>query len=399
MIKKQILFVSTRNIPEPPIAGREHMMAFAFNAISSIGEVREFRIKSIFEELTLRRLFGLIWGAVVSLLSLRPMPLQLMLFYDPRVGNHLKKVLSETGIVDVYLDGVRSGIYALQLRREIPNLNIVCDFDDLMSRRISILIEKGLPISAGYLKKWTPSWVQTHLLDGALSRVLKFYERWALLAYETMISSVSDSVVLVSSVDAVHLHQICPKAKIAVIPPSVRADAYFAPLKRIKRFVFVGADSLLQNRLTIDYIINLWSKYKPKAELHLYGRLTRIYPEIDHVYYHGFVEDISQAYEVNSVLFSPSFIGGGVKTKILEAISYGAIPVGTALTFEGIAGDSSQLVLLESELIDLAMFPDKWVSRLNTAGELFSSGVVHNHSPYHLQKSWCRLFYDKHSSN
>ena len=59
----------------------------------------------------------------------------------------------------------------------------------------------------------------------------------------------------------------------------------------------------------------------------------------------GEVEDVADFYEQIDFLLVPSFVEGGVKTKVLEAAEYGIPSIGNATTFEGIKGAENALCI------------------------------------------------------
>jgi glycosyltransferase involved in cell wall biosynthesis len=66
------------------------------------------------------------------------------------------------------------------------------------------------------------------------------------------------------------------------------------------------------------------------------------------IIYAGFVEDISTYYKGADLFLNPVLSGGGVKTKIIEAIAYGTTVISTKTGAEGIVrevcGDKLQVV-------------------------------------------------------
>jgi glycosyltransferase involved in cell wall biosynthesis len=387
-ISPRVLMVVTRDIPAQAESGRERTMSFIKRALSAGAAIDTVRLYSVLERRSVGRILSVMWAALSGLLRSQPIPLQTLLFYAPGYAAQLDEAVRRSQPQAVYFDGVRSGIYALALRRRYPQLNLVCDFDDLMSRRIEVLAERRQPISVGYLKKLVPGWVQKHLLDGVVARAIQAYEHRALRGLENRISQACDKVVLVSSVDARHLREQQPGGAVEVIPPFMEAQRPLQELKEIKRFIFIGADSLLQNRLTIEYLVAAWQRLRPETELHIFGKLTGSYPQVERVSFRGFIDDVADAYETGSVLLAPSFVGGGVKTKVLEAFSHGVIPVGTETTFEGIHADCCKLTLTERQLEDLIQQPQHWLSIINSAGAIAAQGVANNHSSQLLGQRW-----------
>lgn len=387
----RVLMVVTRDIPVQAESGRERTMSFIKGALAAGGEIDTLRLHSVLERRSVGRILSVMGTALGGLLRGEPVPLQTLLFYSPGYLAALTETVQRLQPQTVYFDGVRSGLYALPLRRRFPDLNLVCDFDDLMSRRIEVLAERRQPISMGYLKKLVPAWVQRHVLDGVVARAIQAYEHRALRSLEKRISQVSDSVVLVSSVDAGHMREQLPGVPVEVIPPYMEAQCQLKELKGIRKFIFIGADSLLQNRLTIEYLVAAWQRLQPDTELHIFGKQSGTYPNVKGVIFRGFVKELSDAYEAGSILLAPSFVGGGVKTKVLEAFSYGVIPVGTETTFEGVQADCRKLTLTEQQLEDLIQHPQRWLSVINSAGALAVQGVVNNHAGRLLGERWRAL--------
>lgn len=384
----RVLMLVTRDIPEKAENGREQIMCFIKRSLLAGGIIETFRLHPVLECPSLLRLLALLRSAFYGILRGKPIPLQALLFLAPRYANELQKAVEHLKPETVYFDGVRSGIYAFALRRSYPELNLVCDFDDLMSRRMKVLAQLRQPILVGYLKNFVPAWVQHHLLDGVIVRAIQAYEHRALLSLENRIGHVCNKVVLVSSVDAEHFRLQCPTAQVEVIAPSVDAQHPFRELCEITHFIFIGADSQLQNRLTIEYLVAAWQRLRPKINLHIFGKQSGDYANVPGVIFRGFIDDLADAYQSGSVLLAPSFVSGGVKTKVLEAISYGVVPIGNHTTFEGIDADCSRITLSEQQFDSLICTPEKWTDLVNSAGIAVVREVANNHDSHLLGARW-----------
>lgn len=387
----RVLMVVTRDVPARAESGRERTMCFIKEALASSAEVEVMRLHSVLERRSAKRMMMLLWTALLGLLTARPVPLQTLLFHASGYVGELDAAIRRFQPDSVYFDGVRSGSYALRLRSRYPQLHLVCDFDDLMSRRIEVLAERRQPISMGYLKRLVPGWVQKHLLDGIVARAIQAYEHRALRSLEKRIAGACGSVVLVSSVDAGHMRMHCPDALVEVIPPFMDVYRPLQELNEIRRFIFIGSDSLLQNRLTIEYLLAAWKRLAPDIDLHIFGKQTGNYQAMERVIFRGFVDSVADAYEEGSVLLAPSFLGGGVKTKVLEAFSHGVVPVGNETTFEGIDADCRGLAMNERQLDALIRQPEEWISELSAAAAIAIRGVMTNHAASLLAERWRNL--------
>ncbi|APX64131.1 glycosyltransferase [Acinetobacter schindleri] len=80
------------------------------------------------------------------------------------------------------------------------------------------------------------------------------------------------------------------------------------------------------------------------AELIIVGKGMENYKELleknSKIQVFGFVEDLSILYYESSVVIAPIFSGGGMKTKIAEALMYGKTVLGTKEAFEGYKRES-----------------------------------------------------------
>lgn len=391
----RVLMVCTRDFPEQAESGRERTMAFILRNLKAHGTVEILRLHSVLERRSAVRLAATLGAAIAGLLTGRPLPLQALLFRDPRFARELVETVRESPPDAVYFDGVRSGALAMRLRARFPDLRLVCDFDDLMSRRMQVLAESRQPISMGYLKKLVPAWVQKNVLDGVVARVIQAYEWRALRSLERRIGRACDELVLVSSVDAAHLREQQRDAPVTVIPPYMDVHRALQPLPAVRRFVFIGSDGLLQNRQSIEFLIGLWARVRPATPLHIFGKQAGKYPATAGVVFHGFVADVAAAYEAGSVLLAPSFLGGGVKTKVLEAMTFGIVPLGTEVTFEGIAADCGALTATAEQIADWVTEPARWCAQWRERGGEAIAQVARGHSEQLLGDRWRRVVWPR----
>ncbi len=389
--RPRVLMVCTRDVPEHAESGRERTMAFILRSLRARGDVEILRLHSVLERRSVGRVLSTLGAAIAGVATGRPLPLQSLLFHDTRQARALVETIERTRPDTVYFDGVRSGALAMRLRARWPGLRLVCDFDDLMSRRMEVLAEARQPISMGYLKKLVPAWVQKHVLDGLVARAIQAYEWRALRQLERRIGQACDDVVLVSSVDAAHLREQQPGAAVTVIPPGMAAHRALQPLSRVERFVFIGSDSLLQNRQAIEFLVDLWARVRPATPLHVFGKQAGAYAAVDGVVFRGFVADVASAYEAGSVLLAPSFLSGGVKTKVLEAMSFGVVPLGTAVTFEGIAADCGALAAGPERIAEWVADPARWCASWREHGGAAIAQVARSHAEPVLGEQWCRV--------
>ena len=392
--RPRVVMVSTRQLDGEPMAGRLRVAHAIRASLDAATDLKVLRLKSALTDLTLARLVecGLSW--LFSLLRGRPLPLQCALFASWSDHRELLAQVPEDAI-SLYADGVRTYSLVRYLRKHRPNLRIIVDLDDLMSRRMSLLLQASQPLSPGYLTRRLPKMLLRLAMSPKFGRMIVRHEQVTLARVERDLARIADALVLLSGEDARIMLDQCGadcRAQVEVIPPPSEPIAPIASLKPPVRFVFIGSDALTQNRLTIDYLIDLWARAgitKPLVFYGLWGRDIALPPEITAV---GYVDDLKDVYDGHSVLLTPSLIGGGVKTKVLEAFAHGASVIGNAVTFESMnIGDYPLQIDDEDDLVRLIRAPAEQMPRFDAAAQAGSDYVARFHDPEIFSRRWREL--------
>ena len=393
-MKKRVLMVMTRNIPMEISNGRERTLSFIRDAIGADTELREFKIRSIFEDGGLFTKLGAVLRVGRGLLYGTPCSLQVAMFSHSRKGKELLDVIDAFKPDVVYLDGIRLVDYATLVRRKVPECRIITDFDDLMSRRANILREADFPLSAGYLAKSIPGPFVRIVNSKIFRHALLRYEEFALKRQELEAVESSNAVTLVSMADAVSLKKSLTGAeteKAHIIAPPVNALKPVCRPSNPLRFVFIGSDSQLQNRLAIEYLVKLWKRLSPLTPLVIFGRMVHRYDPVPNVVFAGFAKTQADVYTNCSIALCPAFLRGGIKSKVLEAISYGCIPVGNEVSYEGLGFHDDALAMSESRLEQFVIEPAVDFIRLVEAAARFSIYCEHNFSMSIFGRRWREL--------
>lgn len=389
-----VVMVSTRKLDGESMAGRLRVAHAIRAVLSASSDLTVLRLPNVLTDRSLPRLIGASLGWLQSLLMGELLPLQCALFANRADHRRLVAQLPKN-ITALYLDGVRSYSLLVYLRQKFPDLRIVVDLDDLMSRRMALLLEAGEPLSPGYLTKRLPEFLQRFTMSKGVGNLIVRYEQRTLVHIEQRLANLADALVLLSSEDARILTVLCKengRAEIAVIPPCSEPVAPPQTLKPPVRFVFIGSDALTQNRLTIDYLTDLWRRKRFEAQLVLYGLRSRADPLPPSVTAAGYVESLAEVYDGQSVLITPSLIGGGVKTKVLEAFAHGAPVIGNALTFESMALDGYPLNISdEAGLVDLISRPQDHLTLFVEASRAGSDYLRTFHSPAAFAERWRQM--------
>jgi hypothetical protein len=393
--RPRLALVWTRNLDGEPMAGRLRVSHAIRAALTASAEVTSLRLPSMVTDRTVRRILGATLSLAGSWLRGQPLPLQCAIFA-------LRPDLLDIGraipddVETIYLDGIRCYELLRLLRRERPNQRIVVDFDDLMSRRMTLLLAAGQPLSPGYMSQRLPPLLRRLATSGFVGRAIVRYECATLKAIERRALTLADTIVLLSSEDAAVLEGVraaTPGARAAIVtvPPAVAlADA--RPVSSPLRFVFVGTDTLTQNRLTIDYLLDLWRRGRIAAPLTIFGHQTRGVPLPPGVTTPGYVSSLEAIHDGHSVMLTPSFLRGGIKTKVLEALSFGTPVIGNDQTFESLpVGDYPLRIDEETDLLPLLHDPEAHREMFRIAAARGRAYVRSHHAPGVFAGRWRHL--------
>ena len=165
----------------------------------------------------------------------------------------------------------------------------------------------------------------------------------------------ADVVLARSAADRIALARLAPAARIHVVPPWIGLDALLAvpPDAAVPgRCVFVGALDRVANQAAARWLLDrVWPRVQaahPGAELWIVGAypprwLTRRAARDPRINVPGYVPDLAAVWAACDVALCPSLIGGGVVTKVAQAMAAGRPVVTTSHGGEGIAAPASAL--------------------------------------------------------
>jgi len=387
----KIAMVSTRELDGQAMAGRLHVAHAIRAVLGESADLTSLVLPDVLTKPTLARLVSTALAWLGALITGSALPLQCALFANGADHRRLLEAIP-TDAEAIYLDGVRSYSFLRRLRRERPDVHVVVDFDDLMSRRMALLLQTHQSLSPGYLTKRLPPLLQRLMVSPGVGRMVVHFERGALMTVERKVADLADVIVLLSSEDArVFAGQMTRPARATVeviVPPSPKV-AVATPLTTPNRFVFIGSDALTQNRLTIEYLTDLWRRLVIATPLLLVGLRASAAPLPPGVTSAGYVNSIADVYDGRSVLLTPALIGGGVKTKVLEAFAYGAAVIGNTLTFEAMDLDDYPLnVADEARLIELVTHPERHLELFRSAAAFGAAYLKRQHDPAVFAERW-----------
>ena len=389
-----ILLVVTRDVNKVGMFGRAKILKSIFSVACDTESYTLFRVKSLLEQKCYVTLGAAFSRNFVLVEKERRWPLQCILFDDAKTCDALETLVKREKPTAIYFDTVRCFALVQRIARKFPQIQLICDFDDLMSRRMRMIARLNETLSTGYLGEFVPVWMRHVIESKVISKAVLKHEANALTRVEAKIARLVRNIVLLSPVDADTLRDQMGKldrCEISFVFPPFAAKRPVAAQFGKVRFVFIGSDRQLQNRLSIRILLSIWSQNRIIHPLYIYGQQSMSKVKCANVYWPGFAQCLEDVYTQNSILIAPAGIGGGVKTKILEALEFGVIPLGNEMSFEGIAG-GEHLAMSEEELVYTLTHLQDRIPSLVQAAQLLQDRLTEQNSVGAFRDRWMRLF-------
>lgn len=155
-----------------------------------------------------------------------------------------------------------------------------------------------------------------------------------------------DKIVCLSEFDKKLLEQegiSASKVMVSPLPMELQEKQINIPFRSANQLVFLGPDQHYPNIDGVDWFLqNSWPKLlalNPSLKLLIVGKWSPEkqgwFKNYKNVEFRGFVPDLSTVLE-GSIMIVPLRIGGGMRMKILEGVSYHTPIISTAIGAEGI---------------------------------------------------------------
>ena len=389
----RVAMIITRSLDDEPYLSRVRTLRAIHTAIDGAFGADVYRLHNILETRKPSNLLYAAWVFLINVLKLSPLPLQCLFYANNSDIKKIISAISAKGYDKIYLDTVRCVVLLRAMKRlrgSPAKLRITVDFDDLFSRRMRTVVTSQMPLSLGFAQKYFPA-VLRRMIEGPLSRLVNYHEAATLPHIEHEIANTANSIVLVSEAerkllaDRVSQHAA---ACIYAIPPPALPQTDSPGVHGPIRFVFIGSDRQIHNRLSIGFLLNMWRTLEPETPLHIYGK-QQTAVSVRNIIWHGFVDEISDVYSDGSVLILPALLSGGVKTKVIEAWSHGRPVLGNHAAFEGVQISEYPLQLPETEWAQFVTAPHEHLAAFQRAAQLGLQFIKTKLSPTRYRSLWC----------
>lgn len=199
----------------------------------------------------------------------------------------------------------------------------------------------------------------------------RFFEWKKLVSYEKKILDCFCSVMVLTQRDKDLIENLNSNVKATIIPTGVDTEFYTpnAYSNEEKNLVFVGHYRHFPNADAIIYFVkNIYPKVLQKVsniKLYIVGSgVTKSIEDLkdNNIFITGEVEDIRKYLKRPNIFIAPVRLGGGIKGKVLEAMSMGVPVVATKEAISGIDYVNKEFALVSD---DIDIFADNIIKLLN----------------------------------
>ncbi len=252
--------------------------------------------------------------------------LQENLFYSRSNLGMVDKIIDKIQPELVYVDMIRTSQY-------IENYDIykVIDIDDLLSIRYQRFISQKESSIFGTFSSVVPSFIR-NVVGKILKNIILEYESKKIGNREIEIVEKYDSCFLVSEKEKDHLimktnsHNIYTNTQ-AIKP---RENLYEKNVK-CNNLLFIGNMLTAQNKSSLEMIVNeILPKFRFNYKFFVVGKYDDTIEELTYknsnIELLGFVDNLEETLRSIKLALMPISFGTGIKTKVLDCMSYG-IPV------------------------------------------------------------------------
>ncbi|MCB0737962.1 MAG: glycosyltransferase [Bacteroidetes bacterium] len=182
--------------------------------------------------------------------------------------------------------------------------------------------------------------------------------------YEKERSAACHSIAAISPVDADIYKSWGINKPIGHVPYSVQTDDDFSPKIDIAEPIkmgFIGSMDWMPNQEGVRWFVKeIWPKLTvqfPTLECHIAGRAMPkdlVAKSAGNLMLSGYVNDVQAFTEQQTIMLAPLLAGGGVRIKVLEAMSMGKPVLATPIGYEGINAQNGQQIMAFKTADDVA---------------------------------------------
>ena len=188
----------------------------------------------------------------------------------------------------------------------------------------------------------------------------KTWQFFKVRSYEKFMYTKFHQVHVMSEIDKGYLQDLNPRLKVSVISNGVEPSLFDVAddTRSMTDVIFVATlegDNLLYLQRFLKHSWPMVSKRYPNVTLNIFGKigqparnLIEQYGSQDGVRFHGYIENLCDAYRMCGIAVAPINKNCGIVNKAIEAMAAGLVVVGFQKTFSGIPQAKSGVHYVEA---------------------------------------------------
>jgi len=356
MNKKKILMLLTRN-PYPIDNGRKSIIAQTISFVKDEYDLSLliFSKKDIDEDLyqiqNIRRVKKLFFPSIrefcKNLITMTNSSLQERIFYSQKTKKIILKEIEKFKPDIIYTDMIRTAQY---IENEKMHIKKIVDIDDLLSIRYDRFMKDKESSIFGTFSHLLPGLLRVTIEKNLKNSLLK-YEKKLISKREKEIVKKFDISFLVSQKETLLLRDLTGIQNIYTNTQAIllRKNIYSSYKKN--NLLFIGNMNTAQNLSSLKMIVNeilplLRFDYKLLIVGKYDSRSVTITHGNENIKLLGFVEDLEEILKDIKLALMPISFGTGIKTKILDCMSYGIPVLTNNIGNEGLLTNHGENILL-----------------------------------------------------
>jgi len=358
-MKKAVLILT--RCPYPVNGGRESILSQTIDFFEGKYDLTIFyfsKNKLDKDEFDKRTLIStqLIFPSKIELLynifSRRHLTLQESLFFSVSNSKLINKAIEEIRPDLVYVDMIRMSQYI-----EEHAIYKVIDIDDLLSIRYKRFIEQNESSVFGTFSNVVPSFLKK-VVERIFKNMILKYESIKMEDREIEIAGKYDRCFLVSEKEKNLLIKKTNSHNIHTNTQAIRSreNLYDKNIK-YNNLIFIGNMLTAQNKSSLKMIVDeILPKFRFRYKLFVVGKYDNTTLELtcrnNNIELLGFVDDLKENLRSIKLALMPISFGTGIKTKVLDCMSYGIPVITNNVGCEGLnAKDNENIFILKNNEI------------------------------------------------
>lgn len=286
-----------------------------------------------------------LFNVLVYSLLMRKWPIQVSVYYSRRTHRLIKEIALEEQPEFIFYDMVRVAEYVTD-----GTSQKVLSYDDLLSLRYERQLQwfHYIPSVFGGFSDKLPDGIKRFANLKFIQKWLVSFESKLLHKYEKHVANNFQHLIFTSPKEAETFRDIVRHRSCLGIPMRFDPDKKMTGNPRTydrNKIVFLGKMDIPHNTSAVVYFCEkIWPRMKqqaPKAKFYIVGKspsaevlqLQKDYPDIIVT---GEVDNVKRIVSDAALMIAPLLFGTGIKTKIVEAMSWGVPVVTNPIGSEGI---------------------------------------------------------------